>query len=433
MFEKINKITIKLTTYCNLACEYCHQLTTDKVKSQKFSDYQGLYDFLLKIPFEPEVEVTLTGGEISLIPEEYEKAFKVFRKLNRKIETKFEFAVVSNGTNVDQLLEFIDKGMLKALKTTISWDGLYTSSLSRRPKSKEFNDEFFKEQLKKIGKSPYGEQICISHAITPETVMHIPKSVEWMIENGLKNFGFYYIHEANYHSLEFVKNFDTMCEELGALFVNNFNNDEKRFKYFNWQLLFAKISDDLSPTAMVANTSCHKLGRSIHIDPFGDIYGCIYFGDHRALKLGELSHGALQRKATNKFITDYVQAVSCKIEKCENSHCYECPAANYVHNGGMQNRMANTCHLLSIEKRVFNKYFNTFKEDQIKKDNKWLISMYFNEKDHENASKEIEYYEKIREFPEESMMADYEMSDQPTQQSPVINHIKNWMDNEHQK
>ena len=51
------------------------------------------------------MEVILTGGEISLLPEEYDTAVKWFRKVEQQKDVKFTFGVLNNGTNIQQLFK----------------------------------------------------------------------------------------------------------------------------------------------------------------------------------------------------------------------------------------------------------------------------------------------------------------------------------------
>lgn len=222
MFDVISKVTLKLSTYCNLACEYCHQMTDDKKHHVTFEKYKEMYDFLLKTNLSDVVEVTLTGGEISLLEEEYETAVKWFRKIERQRDVKFTFAVVSNGTNIKQLFKLIKQGDLNPKRTTISWDGLYTMSKSRKSKFEKFNDDFFKNVVTEIGQSPWAKQLNITHAITPTTIPYLHDSLVFALDAGVKNFGFYYIHEADYSDKEFLKIYDEQVTKLGEEFVKRY-------------------------------------------------------------------------------------------------------------------------------------------------------------------------------------------------------------------
>lgn len=354
MFSKINKLTIKVTSYCNLACSYCHQLNTDKKEEMHFSYYKDLKDFVVSLDLADSVEVTLTGGEISLATEDYWKVVEVLRKVQRIKDVDFTYAVVSNGSNIEGLFDLIDKKVLNPKRTTISWDGIYSASKSRKSKNK-FDDTFFNNIIKKIGKSKHNRHITVTHAITPDTIDYLHESLVFALEQGVKNFSFYYIHEADYTDRKFVESFKTQVNLLAEEFIKRFDDLNTRFVYYNWQLLYTKMGALTDEKNMQASTMCQKLGKSIHIDQYGDLYGCIYFGDHRALKLGHIAVG-IDKGRIETFIKEYTTKPDCNLGSCGNSHCFECPAANYVHNGAMANRFANTCELLAIERQVFSKY-----------------------------------------------------------------------------
>jgi sulfatase maturation enzyme AslB (radical SAM superfamily) len=425
MFDVISKITIKLSTYCNLACEYCHQMTDDKKQHVTFNQYQELYQFLMKTNLSDTVEVTLTGGEISLLAEEYETAVKTFRKVERNKDVKFTFAVVSNGTNIEQLFKLIKKKDLNPKRTTISWDGLYSMSKSRASKVEMYNDEFFKEVIRKIGQSPWAKEMNVSHAITPTTIAHLHESLVFALDNGIKNFGFYYIHEADYSDPEFLKIYDQQITLLGQEFAKRYADLDSRFVYFNWQLLFAKENlDTNNKELMRATTLCHKLGRTVHFDPLGDIYGCIYFGDHRALRLGDLEHGAIDKSKYKKFSDQYFEMPGCNLGGCGNSHCFECPASNYVHNGKMANRFSNTCEMLSIEKRVYYDIKPTLPMNEYDKAFYWMEEDHLEQKNFND--KHLAYLEEIVGIPltdEEYVPED----DYAKRSSPTYKNVVTWM------
>jgi radical SAM protein with 4Fe4S-binding SPASM domain len=380
---------------------------------------------LLKTELDDTVEVTLTGGEISLLPEEYSTAVKWFRKVERQKDVKFTFAVVSNGTNIEQLFSLIKKGDLNPKRTTISWDGIYSQSKSRKTKVELYNDEFFKQLVVDIGKSPWAKEINLSHAITPETIPHLHESLVFALDNGMKNFGFYYIHEADYSDKEFLNLYDREITKLGEEFVKRYDNIETRFVYYNWQLLYAKenVNVDNSET-MRKSTMCHKLGRTLHFDPQGDIYGCIYFGDHRALQLGDLEHNTIDKSKYEKFSDQYLETPNCNHGSCGNSHCFECPASNYVHNGKMSNRFSNTCEMLDIEKRVYGELKPALTITEIDKAFYWMEEDHLGEKNFDD--KVNSYRDQIVGIPltDDNYVADDEFT---KKQSPMYKNVITWM------
>ena len=100
---------------------------------------------------------------------------------------------------------------------------------------------------------------------------------------------------------------------------------------------------------------CGKLGKNYHIDTNGDIYPCIYFGDHRVYKLGSLEEG-LDQFYLKQFSMEYLVYPKCKFKTCNCVQCSECPASNLVHNNSLANRFCNLCQLLPIENEIYDKY-----------------------------------------------------------------------------
>ena len=84
MFEVINKLSVKAYSGCNLNCCYCHQLPEYKYHAGIFEDFDNLEKLLMELPFADIVDVTITGGEITLRPDCFMNVAKVFKKVERK-------------------------------------------------------------------------------------------------------------------------------------------------------------------------------------------------------------------------------------------------------------------------------------------------------------------------------------------------------------
>ena len=347
MFDLINKLSLKAYSGCNLNCVYCHQLFDDKNNDNIFTDYQLLEKFLLEIPLSQQVDVTITGGEITLRPDCFMEAVKVFDKIERKREVKFDKCMVSNGTNMDIVYEWCDKKIVRPDKVAISWDGLYSASKSRFTKGK-YDDEFFQNVIRELGQTKYNESIAITIAITPQTLPDLYDSFKFCFDNNVFNVGYYFIHEADYNNEDLMKTFKEQIEKIAQLVVERINKGDY-ISYYNWQLIKTKR---LHPSKFFL---CGKLGNNYHIDTNGDIYPCIYFGDHRVYKLGSLKDG-LDNFLLKAFTREYLVYPKCKFKTCNCVQCSECPASNLVHNHSLGKRFCNLCQLLPIENEIYDKY-----------------------------------------------------------------------------
>ena len=120
----------------------------------------------------------------------------------------------------------------------------------------------------------------------------------------------------------------------------------------NYINLFNWLNITLRRRINEAFFTCAKLGINYYIDPDGDIYPCIYFGDHRAYKFGNIKTG-IDKNIQDKFIEDYYHYPQCEFKTCKCYQCNECPASNYVHNGNMNMRFKNGCALYQIENQIY--------------------------------------------------------------------------------
>ena len=322
MYEKIKKLTVKTFSGCNLNCQYCHQLNDDKHKPLSFTKYDELSQFLLTIPLDDKVIVSIVGGEVSLRPDLIENLYKKsLLKVSRQKDVQFECGTVTNGTNIDYILDLCDRDIFKPKHCAFSWDGLYSASLSRKCNGL-FNDEFFQNVVKKIGKSKHRDDFTIVHAITPETLDYLYDSFKFCIDNGAINFGYYLIHEGNYSDINLQEKFKNQIYKIYNLYVEEANKGNY-INLFNW------LNITLRRRINEAFFTCAKLGINYYIDPDGDIYPCIYFGDHRAYKFGNIKTG-IDKNIQDKFIEDYYHYPQCEFKTCKCYQCNECPASNYV-------------------------------------------------------------------------------------------------------
>ena len=347
MFEVINKLSVKAYSGCNLNCCYCHQLPEYKYHAGIFEDFDNLEKLLMELPFADIVDVTITGGEITLRPDCFMNVAKVFKKVERKRDVKFDLCVVTNGTNMDIVYDWCDRKIINPHKTAISWDGIYSASKSRLTKGK-YDDEYFKDVIRKLGKTNYNHDIAVTPAITPMTLPDLAESYKFCLENNVFNFGYYFIHEGGYGNDDFKEEFKKQLTEIAKLYVEYANKGEELF-YYNWQLIYTKRK-------MPRNFFiCAKLGNNYHIDINGDIYPCIYFGDHRIFRVGTLKDG-LDKNILKQFEDEFLVKPLCNHSKCGNIQCTECPASNLVHNKSLSKRFCNLCGILPIETEIYDEY-----------------------------------------------------------------------------
>ena len=172
MFRKISAITIKLGTYCDLDCVYCFQQHDIKTKNVVFDKYKELVKFLSnpKITFADQLEIKLTGGEPSLYTDRIRIAYKELKKLERYQPTTLYFTSIFNGTRIEKMFELMDENILDSYGCKLSWDGIYSSSKSRLTKIAKYDDEYFRNVIRTLGKSKYGKDVLVRIALTPNTV-----------------------------------------------------------------------------------------------------------------------------------------------------------------------------------------------------------------------------------------------------------------------
>ncbi len=364
MFKVIDRLSVKVTTFCNMNCSYCHQLSLDKDKPGTFQHYDELKAFLARCNMAPRVKTTITGGEISLRLAEFQRCCEELNSIGNAV---YAPNVVTNGSNLKGLLNLVRKGVMRADALTLSWDGLHSCSRTRHGKGNTYSDAYFNNNIRMIGRLGLGHEVNPVYAVTPANVDEMYDSMRFCIDNGVENFTYYLIHEGNYDDEDFLRRFRAQLEKMADEFAACYGT-ERQFALYNLQNLYSRLrfgGDFLS------NITCRKLGRTLHIDTEGDIYGCIYFGDHRALQLGSILDGGMYEDRLEEFSKLFLKKPSC-MEGCSLVNCFECPASNYVSLGEMQEKRGHACQVRRIEQEVFDDVLERIHITDAEKNSFWL-------------------------------------------------------------
>lgn len=372
MLKEIKYFLIKFCSYCNLDCSYC--IITDrhsKDVSSVFHQSKQLVKLARTLNLGPVLDIELTGGECSFFCDEIEAFMKEIKKVERYKETKVQCSLVSNGTNLLGVFDLMDRGILDPWSMKISWDGIYSSTKVRKPKSKNtiFSDAFYNHRIKLLGKSPYRKDMLVRIALTKDTVDDLADSFKFALDAGCNKIEYYFLYLRDnpwyYQDNEFYKKVEEQLYKIADLY------DEYQFDYENWNYLYYTeyMTKDKSK---LFDLNCEIIGRMLYFTTNGEIYPCGMFSDNffgsNIFKLGTLQDG-LDIKAINYFADAYQNFGLCDAKKCGNYHCFKCPAFLYYRDKNHQRTkdgLYDMCDLKSLEKKVFlersdKNHFNTTK------------------------------------------------------------------------
>lgn len=363
MFKKITAVTFKICEYCNLDCVYCFQKHDVKTRNNKFKYFDELISFLCKLPLDDELEFKITGGEPSLFIDDIRYAYKKLKKIERYKDTHINFTTISNGSNMDGLISLMDEGILRSWGCKYSWDGIHSASMSRHPKNIDiYNDEYFNNKIKILGKSKYNKDMLVRIALTPDTVDDLANSFYYALQNGCKKLEYYYLTDCDaYKDLNFIAKAMEQFEMIAKL------KQEFDFVYSNWDsLFFTEFCLDKEKDKL-RSIACRHLGRFLYIEQNGKIAPCGFFSadasfEDKKLYIGDIFNGFYKDKV-KYFINEYKQIPMCYNFNCNNLHCFECPATALYRKGHMADKLYQTCALRSIERDIFLKYNNKNQKD----------------------------------------------------------------------
>lgn len=363
MYDRIDAVTFKISEYCNLDCVYCFQKYDTKTRYDGFTDFDQLVKFLRKMPLGDTLEFKVTGGESSLHCDKIRSAYRKLKKLERYKNVNIEFTTISNGTNIDGLTELWNDGILNPWGCKISWDGVYSASKSRKVKNNSYDDEYFKDIIRKLGKSDYRDKVLVRTALTPDTVDELYQAYRFAIDNGCTKWEYYLLSDCDeYKDPKFI---ERLRPQLYHIY-----NDSKDFPESIVANLdsMAYVHTDLSDATKLRCISCRHLGHFLHIDIHGNIYPCGYFSDDsyyddQTLSIGDIYSG-LDKYKLEKFCSEYNNLPMCSIQDgCECLHCFECPAISHLYYNNMQHKLGQQCKIRHLELDLYRELFSDYTFD----------------------------------------------------------------------
>lgn len=345
MFSKINRVSIEFTKKCNLRCVYCHQDRSDETIS--YSNLEKRIDFInsMKNIDELNVDISLTGGEVTV---EEEKFIKYHRMLRDGVRFRNKtFSMMSNMTNLSPVLLLLSEGVLRPDRVGFSWDGVRGTDTRRN----KFGDEFFRNKLMELAGSKWKDDVFIQLSVHPDVIPYLAESVEFLRSIGLTNTGTYLIRGYEYTDSD-AELYSSEMNKICKIFEESYINDVKRLRYFE----FTKCWMDYvhrEKCSIDYTTKCRKLGRAVHIAMDDKLYPCIYFGDHGIFDIGNIQDG-INSDSISEFKNQYNEKSKCiENNSCTIKHCSSCEAVNFHKRGHLQSKDESHCKMRYVEKMFF--------------------------------------------------------------------------------
>lgn len=167
--------TFIMTEECNFRCSYCRQ--KKEKKSIDVPTIEKAVDFFFPF-FKPECYVNFYGGEPLLVFEQVKQVIHAIQEKNNG-NRKIHYTISTNGSLIDdEVLQFLKRNKFSLL---LSFDGL-VQDISR----KKGSFQQIVSTIEKLKKNPIVSLVTNS-VFTPDTVEHISKSIQFIIEMGVPN------------------------------------------------------------------------------------------------------------------------------------------------------------------------------------------------------------------------------------------------------
>jgi sulfatase maturation enzyme AslB (radical SAM superfamily) len=323
-----------------------------------FSRYDDLINYIQTLPLGDNLNIVFCGCEPSLVCNEIENAYKRIKRVEKYIDVNVNFGLYTNGTNIEQVLALVDKGILKCDISNVSWDGIYSASKSRKSKNSLYNDNFFNNKIKLLGQSGYGQDILVRSAVSLNTIDHLSKSLLYLLEQGCKKWEYYFLTDCDdYRTTEFALKFEQQLITISEIY------NKHKFDFFNLYLMYH--AKNIVPNELKHNVKfigCGSLGETLNIDYDGSVYPCGFYcpscSNHDSCCFGDIS-GEFDVNKMKKFISQYKNQPLCDFKNCDNFQCFECPeVVKYRQGETFEYKSSQICGIRTLETEIFNKHYD---------------------------------------------------------------------------
>ena len=344
----IQEISLQLFTYCNLDCSYCYIEKDYRKKVRIFDKYNDLIRVISSLELDDNLNIILCGNEPSLYCNDIFDIYKKLKKIERNINSKIEFGLYTNGTNLEGIINLLDKGVLSSEVTNFSWDGI-KSSITRKSINISFNDKFFNDKVKLLGNSKFRDKLLVRTSIHPDIIDHLYDSVLFLLENGCTKWEYYFLTDCeDYRDINFINKFKEQLEKISILYT------KYRFDYYN-RTNFINSRYSKKRYKSIGCNIGHTLGISID----GVIYPCGFFTngckycDNNYI-IGDIYTGLDKNKLDN-FVNEYTnQQDMCNFYECSNKQCVEClHPIKYRPGKDIKYKSTQVCLLRDAETEIF--------------------------------------------------------------------------------
>jgi len=308
------RLTLHLTTACNLRCSYCYSPPTlGPHMSSKV--IQAALELAARLN-ERTCGIAFFGGEPLLHMDGIRETVSRARRMEEDGRVRFHFKITTNGLSLTD--EVLDYSVRESIPVAMSFDGVREAHDRHRrtPKGGPSYELLLPRLRKLLERRPYSSVLTV---VTPETAPYLARSMEFLLDLGVRYLIVSLNYDASWREDDLVV-LEEQCRELGRLYVQ-WSEEGRKFYLSPFEV---KLS---------SHVRCHEqredrceLGqRQLSVDPAGHLYPCVQFtraGPDSRWCIGNVFDGVDQ--AARGRIHDESEA--------EKSECGDCEIRNRCHS-----------------------------------------------------------------------------------------------------
>lgn len=327
-----NAFSVLLTENCNLACKYCYEVTSTGHKNNYMTEKVALdvVDFMFDhAADEPEIMVSLFGGEPTIMPDIIDVICTRGKELSRTHNKPFKVGMITNATVMNEkLYNILRKHRDVWVSTQLSVDGPWDIQDEYRVTKSGKGTFGTIEKNLPYWKSLYGSLLSVHGVLNQKSIPRLFESYKYFKDNW------------DEHRLWFLpaksadlsqKDVDAYDIEMGKIY-DFVMDDVRKTGSLDEVEFYAPLDRSLrngrSPKPCGAGDNYCTITSS------GEIWPChhFYFVDtERQLYLGNIYDGVdFERK---RIWEDYDNDDIIGCDGCEHDACFRCMAENFDVNG----------------------------------------------------------------------------------------------------
>ena len=330
------KLTLFVTTACNLTCDYCYVRARPRSMDDELLDKAVDFGFE-KGADEDRLDFGLFGGEPLLAWPQCRRAITRIRSRQTQSSAQVNISLVTNATRLTpEILDFLDD---HDVVVQASCDGIPQVQDRHRcfADGSGSSTRVAENLARAVSRLP---TVLVNLVYGPDTQAFLPQSIEYLADLGLRHLILNPDYSARWQGRE-IEDLSRIYGEIVSLYLDRYRREDPLFISLIDEKLAVVLRGGYGPSER-----CHMGVTEFAVSPQGMVFPC-----ERLVGDGERNAHALGRLGEEAFwTTDHCRAGGniCRAETCQSCSVAEfcmnwCGCSNFFGSGDYERPSAFIC------------------------------------------------------------------------------------------